>query len=75
MTKTRASCALYGDGWWSNPGWCYGLDKKLTSDKPCKKCKHWVGSLRDEPVNKAPLLSPDELLARRVAGMDKEPEG
>jgi len=47
------ACAWYSDGFQSEPDYCYWQDTYVDPDDTCGK---WQASLRDEPVNPAPLL-------------------
>jgi hypothetical protein len=69
------NCAWWSDGGINNSkgvGWCYS-EEEYTD--PEYDCSFWQASLRSEPVNPAPLLTPEEMLAHRVGRMDREYEG
>jgi hypothetical protein len=64
-----ADCTYWDD--YLEPGKCYvDLEYHEAEDT----CDEWLYSLRAGPLDPAPLLSPDELLKRRVAEQDQEVE-
>jgi hypothetical protein len=69
---TCKTCILWSDGYQgSAAGYCYSQGDFTDGGD---YCDFWQQSLRAEPVNAAPILTPDELLAQRVAAQDVETE-
>jgi hypothetical protein len=70
--KSCANCAWFSDGFQSDPNYCYSQDIHVDE---ADSCEDWQASLRAEPVNQPPLLTPEEMLAKRVQALDREEEG
>lgn len=55
--QTCGNCAYKSDGFQEKPDYCYCIDATVEKDGTCPE---WRGSLRDEPLESAPLNAKED---------------